>query len=143
MKAFLDTSSLIKLYHQEVGSDTVMRAISNDVEEIFLSELATLEFRSALWKKIREREIEENAAIEVIQCFQKDSDNFQWILLQSDIVELASHLLMKYGNRGLRTLDSLQFATALTLKDEECVFLTSDKLLRTLLEKEGLNVLSE
>ena len=57
MKAFLDTSSLIKLYHQEEGSDSIMEALSNDVEEIFLSELAVLEFRSALWKKIRKKEV--------------------------------------------------------------------------------------
>lgn len=118
MKAFLDTSSLIKLYHQEDGSDFVMEALINDVEEIFLSELAVLEFRSALWKKIREKEIE----------------------VQSDIVESASHLLMKYGSRGLRTLDSLQFAAALTLKGEHCIFLTSDKLLRGFFEKEKLSV---
>ncbi len=141
MKAFLDTSSLIKLYHQEEGSDSITRAISNDVEEIFLSELAVLEFRSAIWKKTREKEIVEKAAIEVISCFHNDHDNFQWILLQSDIVESAAHLLMKYGRRGLRTLDSLQLAAALTIKGEECIFLTSDKLLRSLLEEEKLKVL--
>ncbi len=141
MKAFLDSSSLIKLYHQEEGSDFVMKALSSDIREIFLSELAILEFRSALWKKIREKEIEENTAIEVIRCFQNDFDNFQWILLQSDIVESASHLLMKHGNRGLRTLDSLQLAAALTLRDEECIFLTSDKLLHTLFKEERLKVL--
>ena len=123
MKAFLDTSSLIKLYHQEEGSDSVMKALSSDIKEIFLSELAILEFRSAIWKKIRDR------------------NNFQWIMLQSDIVDSASHLLMKYGGLGLRTLDSLQLAAALTLRDEECVFLTSDKLLRTLFKEERLNVL--
>src|SRR3989339_1968648 len=110
MKAFLDTSSLIKLYHQEEGSDFVVEVLSNDVIEIFISELAVLEFRAALWKKIREKEIEERVAIEVIKCFQNDVNNFQWILLQSDLVESASHLLMKYGIRGLRTLDSLQLA---------------------------------
>lgn len=141
MKAFLDTSSVIKLYHQEEGADFVMEALSNDVEEILLSELAVLEFRSALWKKIREKEIEEKIAIEVIQCFQKDRDNFRWILLQSDIVESASYLLMKYGSHGLRTLDSLQLATALTLREEKCIFLTSDKLLRTLFVEERLKVL--
>ncbi|MCX9014046.1 MAG: type II toxin-antitoxin system VapC family toxin [Candidatus Methanoperedens sp.] len=141
MKAFIDTSSLIKLYHKEEGSDSVMNALSNDIREIFLSELAILEFRSALWKKIREKEIKEKTAIEVIKCFQNDGDNFQWIMLQSDIVESASYLLMKYGNRGLRTLDSLQLATALTLKDEKCVFLTSDKLLGTFFKEEQLKVL--
>jgi len=141
MKTFLDTSSLIKLYHQEEGSDFVMEALSNDVAEIFLSELAIPEFISALWKKIREKAIKEKEAIEVINCFQHDSDKFQWILLQSNIVKSASHLLMKYGNSGLRTLDSLQLASALTLKDEKCVFLTSDKLLRSLFKKEKLNTL--
>jgi hypothetical protein len=62
-------------------------------------------------------------------------------LLQSDIVESASYLLMKYGNRGLRTLDSLQLATALTLREEKCIFFTSDKLLRTLFAEEQLKVL--
>ncbi len=141
MKAFLDTSSLVKLYHQENESDFVMKALSSDIREIFLSELAILEFRSALWKKIREKEIEEKAAIEVIECFQDDVGNFQWILMQSNIVDSASDLLMKYGNRGLRTLDSLQLAAALTLKGEECIFLTSDKLLHTLFKEERLRVL--
>ncbi|MBW6518126.1 MAG: type II toxin-antitoxin system VapC family toxin [ANME-2 cluster archaeon] len=141
MKAFLDTSSLIKLYHTEVGSDFVMNALSHDIREIFLSELAILEFRSALWKKMREKEIMENTAIEVIKCFQNDGDNFHWIMLQSDIVESASYLLMKYGNRGLRTLDSLQLAAALTLRDEKCIFFTSDKLLQTFFKEEQLNIL--
>ncbi len=141
MKAFLDTSSLVKLYHQEDESDFVMKALSSDIKEIFLSELAILEFRSALWKKIREKEIEERAAIEVIECFQNDVGNFQWILMQSNIVDSASDLLMKYGNRGLRTLDSLQLAAALTLKGEECIFFTSDKLLHTLFKEERLRVL--
>ncbi len=52
MKAFLDTSSLVKLYHQEERTDFVMEALSNGIEEVHLSELAVLEFRSALWKKM-------------------------------------------------------------------------------------------
>ena len=86
MKAFLDTSSLIKLYHQEDGSDFVTEVLSNDVEEIFLSELAVLEFQSALWKKIRGKEIPEKAALAVIKGFRDDSDKFQWILLGSGLV---------------------------------------------------------
>ena len=93
MKAFLDTSSLIKLYHLEEGSDFAINTLSNGVDEIFLSELAILEFRSALWKKVREGKIEETAALEVITCFDNDSDNFRWIPLQS-IAGVASGLLM-------------------------------------------------
>ncbi|TAN44165.1 MAG: PIN domain-containing protein [Nitrospirae bacterium] len=142
MKAFLDTSSLIKLYHQEEGSAFVIETLSSSIEEIYLSEISALEFRSALWKKIREKEIQEKAAIEVIKCFHNDSDNFRWILLQSDIVESAGHMLMKYGDKGLRTLDSIQLASALTLKKSgDCVFLSADKLLLSLFEKEKLPIL--
>jgi hypothetical protein len=40
MKAFLDTSSLVKLNHQERGSDIVMETLSRDVKDeecIFLT----------------------------------------------------------------------------------------------------------
>ena len=60
MKLFLDTSSLFKLYHQEVGSG-VIEAIftSNVVSVVFLSELTKLEFESTVWKKVRTQDITE------------------------------------------------------------------------------------
>lgn len=121
MKAFLDTSALIKLYHQEEGSEFVVDTLSANIEEIYISEISILEFRSALWKKIRGKEIPEKIAIEVIKCFQNDSDNFRWILLQSDTIRAASDMLTKYGSRGLRTLDSIQLAAALTLKGKNSI----------------------
>lgn len=45
MKAFLDTSSVLKLYHQESDSTAVMDIISKTADEIYLSEIAMLEFR--------------------------------------------------------------------------------------------------
>ncbi len=139
-KAFLDTSSLIKLYHYEADTDAVNDALSKGVGEMFLSETSILEFRSAMWKKYRKSEIDENTALGSISCFQDDYNLFQWITLSSEIIQSASGLLMKYGKQGLRTLDSLQFASALTLKDEDCIFLTSDNLLKSLFEKENLKV---
>lgn len=49
---FLDTSSLLKLYHHEAGTDEVEKAIA-DANSIILSELAKVEFNSAVWKNIR------------------------------------------------------------------------------------------
>jgi predicted nucleic acid-binding protein len=126
MKAFLDTSSLIKLYHYESDSDIIEGILSKEVDEIFLSELAVLEFRSAIWKKVKEGEIDEGLALKVISYFEDDFDNFQCIKLQSDIIKVASELLMKYGKKGLRTLDSIQFASALILRNQDCIFLISD-----------------
>ena len=47
-------------------------------------------------------------------------------------------LLTKYRIEGLRTLDSIQLATCVALRHEADLFLTSDNLLQTLLQKEGL-----
>lgn len=139
MKAFLDTSSLLKLYHFETGSKALQKSLQG-VNEIILSEIAILEFRSAIWKKIRICELDKEVANRVISCFQNDYVNFQWIKLQYDIINAASDLLMKYGDKGLRSLDSLQLASAITLKDENCIFFTADKLLESFFKKENLNI---
>lgn len=139
MKVFLDTSSLVKLYHQEIDSETIQDyLLENNVEEIYLSELAKLEFCSAIWKKFREGKIGKEIVSEVVLCFQDDYNKFNWIKINADIIEQALKMLMKYGSKGLRTLDSLQFSSALKLKDAKCAFITSDNLLKSLFKEEGL-----
>ena len=45
MKIFLDTSSLLKLYHKESGTQELMDFFNkNTIEVIFLAELAEIEF---------------------------------------------------------------------------------------------------
>ncbi|MGB5155901.1 type II toxin-antitoxin system VapC family toxin [Desulfobacterium sp. N47] len=141
MKAFLDTSSLVKLYHNEKDSDYVLGALSKDVQSIILAEIAILEFRSAFWKKARHNELSEKAVQEVIDCFEDDHAKFEWIRIDPFIIDSASKLLMRYGSDGLRTLDSLQLASAVKLKRESCIFLTSDSLLLKFFKNEGLNTL--
>jgi len=139
MNAFLDTSSVLKLYHHESGTETLNAALSQGVEEIYLSELARLEFRSAIWKKTRTGEIDIETANAVITCFQQDEIKFQWIYLETDVIQQAEELLMKYGATGLRTLDAIQLASALTLKVQQNVrFFTADKLLKSFFKQEGL-----
>jgi uncharacterized protein len=141
MNAFLDTSSLLKLYHNEPGTDTLIAELSGDVENIYLSELARLEFRSAIWKKTRTNEIDADTANAVITGFIKDSIKFRWIPLSNEVIERAQALLMKYGSAGLRTLDAIQLASALTLKGQPKVrFFTADQLLKSFFEQEGLEV---
>ena len=141
MNAFLDTSALIKLYHAEAGSERLTAYIEEQVDTIFLSELATLEFRSAIWRRVRMREIEQETALRVIACFDADADNYTWIAIQSGLVRIASDLFNIYGAQGLRTLDALQLASALMVKKNECVFFTSDNLLRSFFSMEGLSVI--
>lgn len=138
MIAFLDTSSLMKLYHEEPDTGRVEQVFSIGLDGIYLSELSVLEFRSAMWKKVRTKEITETQALEVIDCFKNDFKNYTWIKLNTSVIDSASKLLSKYGKKGLRTLDSIQFASALKLRKQNCIYKTADILLAELFKEEGL-----
>jgi predicted nucleic acid-binding protein len=142
MMAFLDSSSLLKLYHFEKDSPALENYLETNIEELVLSELTLIEFRSAIWRKVRMNEIDKELANEVITCFEDDYDSYRWIKMNPEITKSAVGLIMKYGNKGLRTLDSLQLASALCLKNENCVFFTADNLLNTLFVEEKLDVVN-
>ena len=44
MVLFFDTSALVKFFHREKGTDVVVSIISNLKNEVWVSELARLEF---------------------------------------------------------------------------------------------------
>ena len=56
MSFFIDTSSLVKIYHKEKNSQKVID-LYNSNEAIYISELAKIEFVSTVYKKYRENEI--------------------------------------------------------------------------------------
>ena len=54
MKLYLDTSSLFKLYHNESGTEEMDSIFSdNEVTGVFISEITSVEFISAVFKKVR------------------------------------------------------------------------------------------
>ena len=73
-----------------------------------------------------------------IKHFESDFSNFTFIATDSLILEQARNLITKYGTEGLRTLDSIQLYTCIALAKEVDVFFADDKILKTLLEGEGL-----
>ncbi len=139
MIAFLDTSALVKLYHEEDSSFEVETAISK-VEEIYLSGIAELEFRSTIWKKVRTNELDTVNANTTIEAFEDDVNKYSWVEIDSESIQLSKDLLMKYGQNGLRTLDSIQLSSAVSLKNTNCQFVTFDLRLRTFFQEEGLSV---
>jgi len=59
-------------------------------------------------------------------------------------LDTAEGLLMKWGECGLRSLDSIQLASAITLQSQsDCIFQTADKTLAKLFKKEKLPGTSE
>ncbi len=53
MVIFIDTSSLIKRYITEIGSD-IIDSLFNDENEICISPVTAIEMRSALGRKLRD-----------------------------------------------------------------------------------------
>ncbi len=142
MRIFLDTSSLFKLYHTEPDTETIENIFSGyDVKIIYLSELTKIEFTSTVWKKLRNKEIDEQKAKDIIGHFESDIEKYTFIQIDSVITEQARNLITKYGIRGLRTLDSLQLSTALFVRNDVDLFITSDKLMNSFFDAESLPTL--
>lgn len=141
MKLFLDTSSLLKLYHSEKDTEEIeFIFLKSNVTDVLLSEITKVEFASAIWKKVRTKEISPTVALTKIRLFDKDASKYTFSPLNSIIIEEAKFLIWKYKKEGLRTLDSIQLATYIILSKQVDLFHTSDKLLKTLLKKEGLPI---
>lgn len=141
MRAFLDTSVLLKLYHRESDTPELERKFSAaKITHIYLAEISKVEFESALWKKVRTRETTKQDVQTILSLFKKDSKKYAFVATNSVIFTQAKILLEKYGTDGLRTLDSIQLTTAITLSRTAEVFLTTDKLLKSFFMAEGLPI---
>lgn len=139
MKVFFDTSALFKLYHRENGTEELMNMFNEiGIEVIYLAEITKVEFCSVVWKKCRMGEIDESSANQLIVKFEKDSVKFSYVP-EGQLLRLkAKGLIAKHWIKGLRTLDSIQLASALKVKNQIELFLTSDKLLSEISQIEGL-----
>ena len=141
MNIFLDTSSLFKLYHKEPGTKELMDFFNkNTIEVIFLAELTEIEFSSVIWKKCRKKEINEKVALTLIEAFGKDSKNFNFVPESKELRQIAKESIRKYWKEGLRTLDSIQLASLLIIRDNIDIFLTSDNLLAEIAIREKIKV---
>lgn len=74
MNLFLDTSSIIKLYHPEQGTEELSAFIrENRINKIFVSQLCRPEFYSAISKKTRTQELTEEIADRLVaELFQRE-----------------------------------------------------------------------
>jgi predicted nucleic acid-binding protein len=139
MNVFFDTSSLFKLYHREIGTEELMSLFKDiGIETIFLAEITKLEFSSAVWKKCRKNEIDDGLATQLIAKFELDAVKFTFIPESQLLRQKAKELIGKHWRKGLRTLDSIQLASALKVKSKIDLFLTSDNLLSEISQIEGL-----
>lgn len=107
---FGDTSAIIKLYHNEVGSDWMENLFNDQTANLIISELTTIEVSSALARRLRRGEITNHAYQMALKNFEQDCANrFRMTPLTSKVVEIARNLIHQHGGNqlALRTLDAL------------------------------------
>ena len=117
---FLDTSALAKRYHKENGSEYMDRILEQSGSRSLISNLSIVELESVLAIKMRTGQINQQSLEIARRRFRADLAR-QRLLVAPSVSEShfqrARKLLVQYGvTEGLRTLDALQLAIALDLR---------------------------
>lgn len=142
MNLYIDTSALVKFFHNENGTEKITELISSD-NRICISELAKIEFFSSLYRKYRAREIDDKMLALAIEGFEEQINKFLIEPIKSIIIKEAELLLKKHGqNEGLRTLDSIHLATFSLISEKNWIFVASDKRLCDIAEKLNFEIIN-
>ena len=99
----------MKLYVEEPDSDQVRKIVAAD-HEVLVSDLAYVEFHSAIERRRRERSLTASAAAGVVARFRDDWPKRDRLALSTDVVVRAAELVARHP---LRSLDALHLASAL------------------------------
>lgn len=130
MIIFYDTSALVKFFHEEMGTDIVTEQINNQENKIYISELSGLEFVSALYRRYRRGELDNELLNNALDAFADECNNFHVEPVNFLTIAEAKKLLLQYGkHHGLRTLDAIQLATFSLLRGENWLFVACDDVL--------------
>ncbi len=144
MKYYFDTSSLMKIYHREKGTETVLN-IYKSQDEIITSELSKIEFISTICRKYREHEISHETLTAVIHKFEDDVKirYDEMLKFSTLVIDEAWNLICRLSEKhSLKTQDSIQFAFFKIYCETDTVFVCSDNKFIKLVENEGVKVLS-
>lgn len=128
MKAYLDSSALVKLYYPEPESETLQEWVFRNRPEILLSPIHTLEITNAMALKVSRGEVRAETFARWQLHFQRDQAEGvltryapPWQFVLSDAERLAAEVSVRLGTRSL---DMLHIALA-RLSGAE-LFMTND-----------------
>jgi len=135
LNLFLDTSALVKFFHEEKGSQKVIELLSARENEIWVLELVKIEFTSALYRRYRNKEVQENELDEAIYHFEEELNSFHVEPLGQTILKEAENLIKCFGKtHGLRTLDALHLGAFHLISENDWYFVASDESLCQLVQ---------
>ena len=141
MILFFDTSALLKAFQKEAGTEKVIELLENNENEIVISELTKIEYKSALYRRFRNKELNENSLIELIINFNEFTETIEIEEINSFTIKKAEELIDNQGKSGLRTLDAVQFASFVLVENKVKKFVCADTRLCDIIEKEDYKVI--
>jgi predicted nucleic acid-binding protein len=128
LKLYLDASALVKRYVDEIGSDVVGVAMSR-ADTCSICRVGYVE---------TVRAVARGGEPDDLTRVDRDWMGFHIVEVDRSVTETAAHLGIK---AGLRTLDALHLAAALSLAGAEIVFATWDARLHRAAQARGLRTL--
>jgi predicted nucleic acid-binding protein len=137
--AYFDTSVLVKRYVKESGSSTSRKLLQR--YRFLSSALAPVEALSALSRRRTAGEITQRDFLAIRSRFHKDRDYWELVEVGPIVLSQAEELVQK---TGLRTLDALHVASALTFQAASGLtipFVTADIRQRDAAESLALNLI--
>ncbi|MCK5057728.1 MAG: type II toxin-antitoxin system VapC family toxin [Candidatus Aminicenantes bacterium] len=142
MKYFFDTSALVKIYHNENGTEKVLSMYSGN-EKITISELARIEFYSSVYRKYRMREIDLETLNLIIEKFDYDTAHrYEVLYFSPGVTEQALSFLSGFGEtKGIRALDSLQLSFFKSYCEKRDAFVCADTKFVNIVKEENINVI--
>jgi predicted nucleic acid-binding protein len=138
MIAYLDTSSLVKLYVEEQGSPAIADLVKSS--KVTASSLvAYAEARAAFARRFREKAFPTDEYEILNATFNDDWTHYLKVEVTDKLVRLAGDLAEKHGLRGF---DAIHLAAAVTLRREltaPIIFSCFDRKLQKASKVEGLH----
>ena len=135
MKAFIDTSALVKKYIIEKDSDKLEQLLAR-ISEIIVSPVYIIEIVSAVNRRLHEKTLKKEDAIFILKESRIDYQYFSRVNWNDNLEQKALHVISKHH---LKTLDSIQLASGLLANPD--IFIVSDKQLYSIARKEFNNVI--
>lgn len=143
---FFDTSSLVKRYHQEAGTETVDRLFEEPDRKLIISDISIIEFYSAIGSKVRTGEIKAKAFSNLRKLFSNDIAQGVYQIAQfgEGEKEEAAKLLIQYAPRhSIKTLDAIQLAMMKSEGREHIsAVICADERFCRIIELEGFRVVN-
>ena len=141
MIVYLDTSSLVQLYVEEIDSEKIKNFVHN-AATVSTSKIAYAEARAAFARKQKEEEFSLKVLRKIVEDLNRDWESYFVIEITDGLIRFDGDIAEKYLLRGF---DSIHLASAVHLKNKiraDIHFSSYDTRLNQSAEKEGIIILS-